>query len=798
MVFGRLGILGVVAALVVSLVVLVPPGAAEAVDPGVLDVTDFVVLGVDGVYLKQGASVTSGDVGAVNATSGPYLAGSQETTIGLGVTVAAGSRVFGDSVKLKQGSTVGDVYTNDLSGDGTVTGAVFTPVSFPLNVTLPAVPVAQPGVTNFDVTQGGSLTIDAGSYGLLKARNDATVTLTGGVYEFSEWDIRDRVAVEVLAPSQIVVAGRVATGKNSALTLGAGVEPYDVELTVLGVNGNTGKVGATPKAAKFGLGSTVSAVVWVPNGTVWLRQNAQGQGQFIGRWVTVGIGVTVERSIDVAPPMTTLIVSPAPGAVVFDTEPVIVDVDSTTAVSVDLEVDSVVVASSPINAVTVSLSWDTTGSVDGGVVLRAVVRDAQGTQLDAVSIDVVVANDDLSTMDRILVDYGQGRIDADMFVESGFAALQGSGVETRYQSTSTGLFGEPADPDADGEATQIALSLLAAWPNMSPEAQARISSMGTVGGPISGTTIPAAAAQQQSAQVQSQSSVTPDCLGPTQVYTFLEGVYSLTSATAKTFECRTVFEHSVVYWNHNGGTFWSDNGTKLRKDRLETQIDLDNNGIPDQIDLIGEQQDEAWAVYKDLGYEQPDSVNIYVHDMGYAGANVSALVLPTFVQYDSRLNQPGEQPLNDTLARHEQFHVAQFDTLNVSYPEAAVLPGSVRWWMEATANWAAHQVNEAAGAGTGDYSAELALLLKEPERSLVEEPGFITIPFFLGVPFLPIVVQVPLPPTPRAYGTFILAEYLDENLTFGGDPGSGNDAVLRTFLRIRDGFSPYPGFATTA
>lgn len=48
------------------------------------------------------------------------------------------------------------------------------------------------------------------------------------------------------------------------------------------------------------------------------------------------------------------------------------------------------------------------------------------------------------------------------------------------------------------------------------------------------------------------------------------------------------------------------------------------------------------------------------------------------------------------------------------------------------------------------------------------------------------------------YGTIILAEYLDENLTFGGVPGSGDDAVLFTFRRIRDGFGPFPGFATTA
>ncbi len=404
------------------------------------------------------------------------------------------------------------------------------------------------------------------------------------------------------------------------------------------------------------------------------------------------------------------------------------------------------------------------------------------------SISVRVVNDEASSFDRILIDYEQGLIDADMFIESGFAAVLGSGVEGRYESTGTGMFGEPIDPD--GDATQIGLSLLAVWPELSPEAQARVLSMGEVVGPISGVTIPAASSQQQTQQAVLQAS-NSDCLGPTQAYEFLSGLYALTSASTKAFECRTVFAHSVVYWNRNDGTFLSDDFRVLIKNGLVASgTDVDNNGIPDQIDLIGLQQDLAWVVYDNLGYEQADTVNVFVHDMGLAGANVSAMVLPTFVQYDSRL---GDTQLTDWLVRHEQFHVAQIGTLGLNYASDSGLHGSVRWWMEATANWAAHQVNEAVGAGTGSYYSNLDLLLNDPGQSLVEEPGTVELPFGL------LLVQVPLPPTQRAYGTFILAEYLDENLTFGAVQGSGVDAIRRTFLRIRDGLNPLiPALATTA
>ena len=73
----------------------------------------------------------------------------------------------------------------------------------------------------------------------------------------------------------------------------SGIDASDIIFYVAGINGNTGNLGATLKAAKVSLTNTVDANVYVPNGTLWLRQNAKATGAFLAKDVLVGIGVEV-------------------------------------------------------------------------------------------------------------------------------------------------------------------------------------------------------------------------------------------------------------------------------------------------------------------------------------------------------------------------------------------------------------------------------------------------------------------------------------------------------------------------
>jgi len=79
------------------------------------------------------------------------------------------------------------------------------------------------------------------------------------------------------------------TGPQDTTTLSAN----QIIFYVAGINGSSGNLRATPKAAQIGIGNTVKANFYVPNGTLWIRQNSKATGAFIGKDVDVGIGVKV-------------------------------------------------------------------------------------------------------------------------------------------------------------------------------------------------------------------------------------------------------------------------------------------------------------------------------------------------------------------------------------------------------------------------------------------------------------------------------------------------------------------------
>jgi N-acetylneuraminic acid mutarotase len=259
------------------------------------DVSDFVLLGAEGMYVKDHATVHGGDVGTNQVSTGPYLASGVETTIGIGVSITDPlSAVFGNGLKLKNNSQVTDAYYNTLSGDGTVLGSEFTPTSFPL-VSLPIVPSFSPGTTDVTVAASDSQTLAAGSYGELLVNHDAVLTLSGGEYNFESWDIRDDAKVYASASTEVRIADKLDAG--SGVQVGpepsSGLDASDVVIYVTGVNGSNGNLGATPKAAKFGQNNIVQANVYAENGTLWLRDNTMATGAFLAKWVVAGTGTDI-------------------------------------------------------------------------------------------------------------------------------------------------------------------------------------------------------------------------------------------------------------------------------------------------------------------------------------------------------------------------------------------------------------------------------------------------------------------------------------------------------------------------
>ncbi len=251
---------------------------------------NVAVLGTHGVWIQSGADVLSGDVVANNAGSAPFLNGSVELSIGGGgASTAAGWDVQGNRVTVASGASVAsDVHYNQLGG--AVGGAQYTPLSLPVFATLPAFQSASPGSTDVNVAVNGSLTLAPGSYRDLNVGRKATVTFTGGTYHFRSIQVDREAKLFFSAASGIRVQQKMSTGITVTIGPGSGSSATAASIVfyVGGINGTSGTLAATPKAVEVGSDNVVSANIYAPNGTLWLKDHVQATGSFLGRDVNIG------------------------------------------------------------------------------------------------------------------------------------------------------------------------------------------------------------------------------------------------------------------------------------------------------------------------------------------------------------------------------------------------------------------------------------------------------------------------------------------------------------------------------
>ncbi|GJQ22133.1 MAG: hypothetical protein HBSIN02_24880 [Bacteroidia bacterium] len=247
------------------------------------------------LWLEQNSTVYSGDIGVNEAGSPPFLNSDVELTIGIGATVSSSS-VKAHRIKVKDGAMISaEVYYNELENKGTITGNLHAPLILPLVSALPEFKTATPGSTNITVPQDGQQILEAGSYGDILVRRNGTLTLSGGVYHFNSFNTGDNVRIVFQSPSEVRIAQKFDSDQGSYIgpedTISMTAD--QIVFYIGGINGSNGGLSATPKAAQIGIANTVKANFYVPNGTLWIRQNSQVTGAFMGKDVDVGIGVKV-------------------------------------------------------------------------------------------------------------------------------------------------------------------------------------------------------------------------------------------------------------------------------------------------------------------------------------------------------------------------------------------------------------------------------------------------------------------------------------------------------------------------
>jgi hypothetical protein len=261
------------------------------------EITNYSILAEHSLWLEQNSVILTGNIGTNEAGAPPFLDSEVELSVGISASTPAGYTIKGNRIKVKLNAVVnGDVYYNELDNNGTISGTQNTPLELPLFAALPEFKSSSAGTENILVPQNGQQILQPGSYGDIQVKLNGKLIFTGGKYSINNLAAGDNNQILFQSPSEVKLAGKFDSGQGSYIgpedttTMSA----KDIVFYVAGMNGTNGNLGATPKAAKIGISNIVKANFYVPNGTLWIRQNSEAEGSFIGKDVDVGIGVKVK------------------------------------------------------------------------------------------------------------------------------------------------------------------------------------------------------------------------------------------------------------------------------------------------------------------------------------------------------------------------------------------------------------------------------------------------------------------------------------------------------------------------
>jgi hypothetical protein len=169
----------------------------------------FSLLAVRDLRIERDVVVSSGNVGTAQPGGTARL--EQDVAISDPASVLAA-----DELTLRSGVTVQDAAYNTIDNAGTIAGTVTSPVSVPIT-TLPGFVPASPGTDDIDVGQNEAVSLAVGAYGDLDVQKGATVTLTGGRYDFESWAIAMEVTIVAAAPVEVHLAGGAHLNKDGSV-----------------------------------------------------------------------------------------------------------------------------------------------------------------------------------------------------------------------------------------------------------------------------------------------------------------------------------------------------------------------------------------------------------------------------------------------------------------------------------------------------------------------------------------------------------------------------------------------------
>jgi len=175
-------------------------------------ITQFAVFASRNMSFDDRTRVTSGSVGVQPGATNTL-------TAGIDTHISEGQVMLSPRVVLRDRASTGEIGTNSFTpGAGNVTGPVSAYVAPPPQ---PTPGTITPGTTAVTVPLNGTRTLAPGAYGAVLLNNNATLTLSGGLYQFTSLTVNVEARVTVLAATTVRVSGNV-TGLDRSRFLPTG------------------------------------------------------------------------------------------------------------------------------------------------------------------------------------------------------------------------------------------------------------------------------------------------------------------------------------------------------------------------------------------------------------------------------------------------------------------------------------------------------------------------------------------------------------------------------------------------
>ncbi|MEQ9541573.1 MAG: tandem-95 repeat protein [Deltaproteobacteria bacterium] len=163
----------------------------------------------------------------------------------------------------------------------------------PLPPAFPTVAPVTPGIGTLTVAAGTSQTLTAStSYEAIVVETGATLYLDTGAHRVATVTTSTNATIIALDRVDLRIADALLLGADSVLTTTTGFSAGDLRIDVAGFNSPPDPL-ATVRAVEFGDRAEVRAIIFAPNGTAWVGEDAVVDGVIFARDVWVDFGATV-------------------------------------------------------------------------------------------------------------------------------------------------------------------------------------------------------------------------------------------------------------------------------------------------------------------------------------------------------------------------------------------------------------------------------------------------------------------------------------------------------------------------